>query len=63
MRALFLRSVRENARARLPPIPRATLVLVILLILWANERDFTRRSAPDREILASHFTLAANTRQ
>ena len=43
--ALFIRPVREDARARLPPILRATPVLVILLILWANERDFTRRAA------------------
>ena len=56
--ALFIRSVREDARARLPPILRAALVLVILLILWANERDFTRRTAPGREFLG--MVLFAN---
>ena len=50
--ALFVRSMREDARARLPPILRATLVLVILLILWANERDFTR-GAPHRAVNSS----------
>jgi len=56
--ALFERSLREDTRARLPPILRATLVLVILLIIWTNERDFTRRSAPGREFLA--MALFAN---
>ena len=56
--ALFVRSMREDARARLPPILRATLVLVILLILWANERDFARRTAPGREFLG--MVLFAN---
>jgi len=56
--ALFIRSVREDARARLPPILRAALVLVILLILWANERDFTRSTAPGREFLG--MVLFAN---
>ncbi len=56
--ALFQRSLREDIRARLPPILRATLVLVILLIIWANERDFTRRPAPGREFLG--MALFAN---
>ncbi len=56
--ALFIRSVREDLRARLPPILRAALVLVILLILWANERDFTSRTAPGREFLG--MVLFAN---
>jgi hypothetical protein len=56
--ALFIRSVREDLRARLPPILRATLVLVLLLILWANERDFTRTTAPGREFLG--MVLFAN---
>ena len=56
--ALFVRSVREDARARLPPILRATLVLIILLILWANERNFTQRTAPGREFLG--MVLFAN---
>ena len=56
--ALFVRSMREDARARLPPILRATLVVVILLILWSHERDFARRSAPGREFLG--MVLFAN---
>ena len=49
--ALFVRALREDTRARLPPILRATLVLVILLILWVNERDFASRSAPGLDFL------------
>ena len=49
--ALFDRSLREDMRAKLPPILRAALVLVILLIIFANERDFARRTAPGREFL------------
>lgn len=56
--ALFERSLREDIRARLPTILRATLVIVILLIIWANERDFARRAAPGREFLA--MSLFAN---
>ena len=56
--ALFVRSLREDARARLPPILRATLVLVILLILWTNASDFAHRSAPGREFLG--MVLFAN---
>ena len=56
--ALFIRSLREDARGRLPPVLRATLVLVILLILWVNESNFTLRAAPGREFLA--FVLFAN---
>ena len=41
--ALFVRSLREDTRARLPILMRATLVVVILLVVWANQRDFTRR--------------------
>jgi hypothetical protein len=56
--ALFQRSLREDTRARLPPILRATLVLVILLIIWGNHSNFTRRSAPGREFLG--MALFAN---
>ena len=59
--ALFVRSLREDARARLPPILRAVLVLVILLILWGNESNFTRHSAPGREFLG--MVLFANLGQ
>ncbi len=43
--ALFIRSVREDTRAKLPVILRVALIGLILLIIWANQRDFTR-SAP-----------------
>ena len=56
--ALFSRSIREDARARVPTILRATLVLVILLLLWGNQADFARRTAPGREFL--FMTLFAN---
>ncbi len=56
--ALFVRSLREDARARLPVILRTLLVVVILLILWANERSFTSRTAPGREFLG--MVLFAN---
>jgi hypothetical protein len=56
--ALFQRSLREDTRARLPPILRATLVLVILLILWGNQSNFARQSAPGREFLS--MVLFAN---
>jgi hypothetical protein len=49
--ALFIRSVRDDVRARLPVILRASLVLIILLCVWANQRDFARRAAPGREFL------------
>ena len=49
--ALFVRSVREDTRARLPILLRAALILIILLIVWANQRDFARRAAPGREFL------------
>ncbi len=47
--ALFIRSLREDSRAKLPPILRAALVLVILLIIWSNQRSFEYRAAPGRE--------------
>jgi ABC-type transport system involved in multi-copper enzyme maturation permease subunit len=47
--ALFLRSLREDTRARFPTILRATLISVVLLILWSNERSFTDLAAPGRQ--------------
>src|SRR5678815_5896664 len=55
--ALFIRSVREDTRGRLPTILRATLICVILLILWANERSFTNRPAPGREFFSMVMVL------
>src|SRR5688572_9065861 len=47
--ALFLRSLREDTRARFPTILRATLISVVLLFLWSNERSFTDLAAPGRQ--------------
>lgn len=47
--ALFLRSLREDTRSRLPTILRFTIVAVILVILWENQRSFGRGTAPGRE--------------
>jgi hypothetical protein len=55
--ALFIRSVREDSRARLPPLLRIALVVIILLILWANQRSFAYQSAPGREFFAMVMVL------
>jgi ABC-type transport system involved in multi-copper enzyme maturation permease subunit len=47
--ALFVRSLREDTRSRLPTILRVALVVLILLILWSNQRSFTNRATPGRE--------------
>ena len=44
--ALFIRSLREDARAKFTPISRAALVLVILFFIAVNQRDFARQPAP-----------------
>lgn len=44
--ALFIRSLREDARAKFTPISRAALVLVILFFITVNQRDFARQPAP-----------------
>ena len=49
--ALFIRSLREDLRARLPPILRAALVLIILLIIGANQRKFGWIGAPGCQFL------------
>lgn len=55
--ALFIRSLREDLRARLPPILRAALVLLILLIVGANQRKFAWSGAPGREFLGMLMML------
>ncbi len=55
--ALFIRSLREDLRARLPPILRAALVLLILLIIGANQRRFAWSGAPGREFLGMLMML------
>ncbi len=44
--ALFIRSLREDARAKFTPISRAALVLIILFFITVNQRDFARQPAP-----------------
>ena len=56
--ALFVRALREDTRSRLPPLLRSILILVILIVLWANERDFSNRTAHGREFLG--LVLMAN---
>ncbi len=48
--ALFIRSLREDNRAKFTPIARATLVLVILFFIAMNQRDFARRPAPGLQV-------------
>jgi len=48
--ALFIRSIREDNRAKFTPIARAALVLVILFFLAINHRDFARRPAPGLQV-------------
>ena len=49
--ALFVRSLREQSRAKFTPLARGALALLILLFIAGNERDFTRYSAPGQQVL------------
>ncbi len=44
--ALFIRSLREDARTKFTPISRASLVLVILFFITVNQRNFAAQPAP-----------------
>ncbi len=44
--ALFIRSLREDARTKFTPISRAALVLVILFFITVNQRNFAAQPAP-----------------
>lgn len=44
--ALFIRSLREDGRAKFTPISRAALVLVILFFVAVNHRNFAAQPAP-----------------
>ncbi len=44
--ALFIRSIREDTRAKLPVFLRVALIGIILLIIWSSHRNFTQSSAP-----------------
>ncbi|MEK0451184.1 MAG: hypothetical protein RL088_3452 [Verrucomicrobiota bacterium] len=48
--ALFIRSIREDNRAKFTPIARAALVLVILFFLAINHRNFARQPAPGLQV-------------
>jgi ABC-type transport system involved in multi-copper enzyme maturation permease subunit len=48
--ALFIRSLREDTRAKFTPIMRASLVLVILFFIAVNQRDFARQNAPGLQV-------------
>ncbi len=61
--ALFVRSMREQSRAKFTPISRAAIALIILLFIAANERSFTNQSAPGQSVLmmlvmVNFFTIA-----
>ena len=49
--ALFVRSLREQSRAKFTPIARGAIALLILLFIASNERQFTNDSAPGRQVL------------
>ena len=49
--ALFVRSLREQSRAKFTPLSRAAIALVILIFIAMNERSFTRQSAPGQSVL------------
>lgn len=48
--ALFIRSVREDLRAKFTPIVWSTLVLVILFFIAMNQRQFARSPAPGLQV-------------
>ena len=48
--ALFIRSVREDMRAKFTPIAWSTLVLVILFFVAINQRSFARQPAPGLQV-------------
>ena len=61
--ALFVRSLREQSRAKFTPLSRGAIALLILLFIALNERSFTSRSAPGQEVLmilvmVNFFTIA-----
>lgn len=48
--ALFIRSVREDMRAKFTPIAWSALVLVILFFIAINQRSFARQPAPGLQV-------------
>ncbi len=55
--ALFVRSIRQDTRAKLPPILRTALVLIILLIVFVKQREFGYTSDQGLELLMSVMLL------
>jgi hypothetical protein len=49
--ALFTRAVREDVRSKFQPIFRALAVLLLLLLIWINQRDQNDSSAAGRDLL------------
>ena len=48
--ALFIRSLREDTRAKFTPIGRASLVLVVLFFIAIQQRSFARQPAPGLQV-------------
>ncbi len=48
--ALFIRSLREDTRAKFTPIGRASLVLVVLFFIAIQQRSFIRNPAPGLQV-------------
>ena len=55
--ALFIRSIREDTRAKLPVLLRVALIGIILLIIWSSHRNFTQSSAPGLHFFTSVMEL------
>ena len=55
--ALFIRSIREDTRAKLPVLLRVALIGIILLIIWSSHRNFTQSSAPGLQFFTSVMML------
>ena len=49
--ALFNRSLREQSRMKFTSVSRAAIVLIILLCIVSNERNFVNHAAPGLEVL------------
>ena len=61
--ALFVRSLREQSRAKFTPLSRGAIALLILFFIAINERSFTNQSAPGQSVLmilvmVNFFTIA-----
>lgn len=50
--ALFIRSIREDNRAKFTPIARASLVLLVLFFIAVNQRHFAYQPAPGLSVFS-----------